>query len=144
MQRADTPLWHCPRCGHPFVNRNQWHSCGTFDLDAHFAGCAPGVRALFDELRAIVERNGPVTVEPQKTRIVFVVRVRFGGVMVRKRSLNAHLWLRRRVEHPRVTHVESFGALGYGIRFNFDRPGQMDDAFVELVREAYAIGCGRG
>jgi hypothetical protein len=81
-RRAESlpPLWVCPRCGHQLAGRNMWHSCGNYDLEHHFEKRPPLVRDLFDRLRAVIEEIGPVTVEPQKTRIVFLVRVRFAGV----------------------------------------------------------------
>ncbi|MFQ6044883.1 MAG: hypothetical protein ACE5PT_00810 [Gemmatimonadales bacterium] len=45
----------------------------------------PVVRKLFNGVKALVRECGPVTVYAQKTRIVFMVRVRFAGVTVRKR-----------------------------------------------------------
>ena len=144
MPPAPRPLWTCPECGHPFVNRNQAHSCGRFSLDAHFAGCDPAVRASFDRFAEMARACGPVVVEPQKTRIVFVVRVRFGGATTARRWLNARLWLRRQAAHPLLRGHESYGALGWGNLFRVTRPEELDDDFAALVREAYAIGRGEG
>lgn len=32
------PLWQCPKCKREFANRHQSHSCGSHDLEHHFAG----------------------------------------------------------------------------------------------------------
>jgi hypothetical protein len=58
--------------------------------------------------------------------------------------LDAGLWLKRRVTHPALTRVEDFGRLGYGLHFRFTEPEQLDQAFVLLAHEAYAIGQQRG
>lgn len=77
--QADRPLWTCPRCGHRFITANSWHSCTNVSLDEAFARSAPNVRACFERWRSMAERCGSVTVIAQKTRIVFMDRVRFAG-----------------------------------------------------------------
>lgn len=140
MDRASRPLWRCPACGHSFVTRNLWHSCGRYRLADHFAGKPAERRATFRRWVAVARSCGPVTVYAQKTRIVLQVRVRFAGAVVRRSWLDAHLWLRRRVQHPRLVHTEDFGRLGFGHRFRLERPRDIDAALVALMREAYVIG----
>ena len=42
-------MWTCPECGRSFASRNQAHACAALgDLDRHFAGASPQVRATFD------------------------------------------------------------------------------------------------
>ena len=72
----------------------------------HFAGGDPAVRATFDR---VVGRCalGPVEVLPEKTRIALHVRMSFAAFMPRRRWLNGHLVLARRVDSPRFTRVET-------------------------------------
>ena len=130
-------MWRCPRCGHRFVTRNLWHSCVRVPLAAHFRGRAPVVKRLFDTLRAMARRGGPVTVYAQQSRIVIMHRVRFAGATVRNAALNAGLWLKRRARHPCLHRVEVLGR-EYLHYFRFTAVDQMDRAFAALVREAYA------
>jgi hypothetical protein len=109
-------------------------------LANHFVDKDAKVRVLFNHLRRLIRGYGPITVYAQKTRIVFQGRVRFAGAMPRKHWLDAGLWLKRRVTHPALTRVEDFGRLGYGLHFRFTEVEQMDQAFVLLAQEAYAIG----
>jgi hypothetical protein len=81
-----------------------------------------------------------VTVYAQKTRIVLQVRVRFAGAVVRSTWLDAGLWLRRRVEHPRLVRTEDFGRLGYGHHFRLEHPSDIDAGLEALMREAYTVG----
>jgi hypothetical protein len=60
--------------------------------------------------------------------------------VVQASSLDATLWLKRKVKHPRVQRVEYFGALGYGYHFRLERPEDVDRRLRALVREAYRIG----
>jgi hypothetical protein len=140
IPRSRRPLWRCPRCGHRFVTRNLFHSCGRYRLADHFRGKDPVLRRVFSAWVGAAREAGPVTVYAQKTRIVFQVRVRFGGAVVRASSLDATLWLKRRVKHPRLERVEDFGALGYGCHFCLERPEDVDRRLRAFVREAYRVG----
>ncbi len=115
--RAKRRLWRCPKCGHRSVTRNLWHSCGRYRLADHFRGKPKALRDASDRFVALARACGPVTVYAQKTRIVIQGRVRFAGAVVHRSYLDAGLWLKRRVEHPALRRVESFGRLGYGYQF---------------------------
>jgi hypothetical protein len=138
--RAKRRLWRCPKCGHRFVTRNLWHSCGRYRLADHFRGKPKALRDAFDRFVALARACGPVTVYAQKTRIVIQGRVRFAGAVVRRSYLDAGLWLKRRVEHPALHRVESFGRLGYGHHFRLQQPSDIDEPLANLMREAYSIG----
>jgi hypothetical protein len=93
---------------------------------------------VFRRLRVVVRRCGPATCYAQRTRIVLQARVRFAGVVVRQRWLELGLWLHRRVTHPRLVRVESFGRLGYGHYFRLRAAPELDGALAALIAEAYA------
>ena len=134
------PLWRCPKCGHRFVTANIWHSCGHYRLSDHFRGKPANLRATFDRYVAAAREYGPVTVYAQKTRIIMQGRVRFAGAVVRKDWLEARMWLRRAVSHPRLVRSESYGRLGYGHYFRVCQPDDIDSSLIKLLGEAYAIG----
>jgi uncharacterized protein DUF5655 len=98
MKRREAGLWRCSKCGESLTSRNQWHACGTFDLDRLFLGGSPHVRGLYQRFVELVEQCGPVTVIPQKTRVAFQVRMRFAALMPRKACLRGHLVLGARQE----------------------------------------------
>lgn len=143
MTQRRRPLWRCPACEHRFVTRNMWHSCGRYRLSDHFKGKDPIVRKLWDRFRELVEACGPVTVYAQKTRIVCQARVRFAGATTKKRWLDAALWLKRRVEHPRLHRVELIPPGEHAHTFRFRDLSEIDAAFARLIREAYQIGLQR-
>ncbi len=91
----------------------------------------------------MVRECGPATVYAQKTGIVFQVRVRFAGVAVRKRWLDCALWLKRRVELPRIRRIESVTPHDYVHRLRLSRLEEFDEELAALIREAYAVGCQR-
>lgn len=84
---TDDP-WMRPRCGARFVTRNMWHGCGAYTVDCFFAGKPTRLRELYDALVALVTELGPFGQVPTKSRIAFMARVRFAGVVrVRKDGL---------------------------------------------------------
>ena len=134
------PLWKCPKCGHRFVTKNLWHSCVRVPLAAHFTGKPLERKRTFDRWLAAARACGRVTAYAQKSRIVIMARVRFAGAVVHASYLDGALWLRRRVEHPRLQRVEDFGRLGFGHHFRLERPADVDSALEALMREAYRVG----
>ena len=142
MKHAESkrPLWKCPKCGHRFVTANIWHACGQYRLGDHFKDKPALRRKTFDTYVKAARTYGPLTVYAQKTRIVMQGRVRFAGAVVRKNWIEAGMWLRRQITHPRLVKTESFGKLGYGHYFRLESPEDIDQKLVELLGEAYRVG----
>lgn len=134
------PLWRCDACGREFANRNQSHACGRYDLDHHFRGKPPEMRALFDAVVAMVGALGPVRVLPEKTRIAFQVRMSFAQVTVRRRWLDGHVVLARRLEHPRFRRIESFSPRNHMHVFRLESVADLDSDFRDWLAEAYHVG----
>lgn len=137
---ARGPMWTCPECGRAFANRDQSHACGRHELERHFEGRPPEVRALFDAFLAALQEIGPVTVLPQKTRIAFQVRMSFAQVTPRRGGLDGHLVLARRIEDPRFLDVQTFSPRNHLHRFRISTVAEIDARMREWMREAYAVG----
>ena len=135
-----SPLWECAACGRAFANRNQSHACGRHELGAHFAGRPPEIRALFDAVVEAVRALGPVRVLPDKTRIAFQVRMSFAQVTPRRRWLDGHVVLARRLEHPRFRSVVTMSPRNHVHAFRLERPSDVDAEFRGWLAEAYAVG----
>ena len=134
-------MWSCPRCGRSFANRNQTHTCAALgDLDRHFDGCMPAVRQTFDRILELAREHGRVTVLPEKTRIALQVRMSFAAFMPRRRWLNGHLVLARRVDSPRFLKVEVFSPRNVLHAFRLTSPQEVDDEFTAWLGEAYKVG----
>jgi hypothetical protein len=134
------PLWTCPRCGRGFANRNQTHTCGLGSLDTHLAGRAPELVAIFWRLVELAERNGPVTVLPEKTRVAFQVRMSFAAVTPRRRWVDGHVVLARRLGHPRFRRIDSFSPRNHVHHFRLARLDEVDDEVAAWLAEAYRVG----
>lgn len=134
------PLWHCRKCGRDFANRNQSHACGRSDLEHHFRGKRPEIRALFDAVVATIRAIGPVRILPEKTRIAFQVRMSFAQVTPRRKWLDGHLVLARRQEHPRFRRVETISPRNHVHFFRLTMPQEIDAQFRAWLAEAYRVG----
>jgi hypothetical protein len=134
------PLWRCAKCGREFANRNQSHACATHDLDHHFHGKPPEIRALFDRIVQTIAAVGPVRVLPEKTRIAFQVRMSFAQVTPRRQWIDGHVVLARRLEHPRFRLIQTFSPRNHLHAFRIRSESEIDAEFAEWVREAYAVG----
>ncbi len=132
------PLWSCPKCGARLVTRNLWHSCGRFSVEALFAASAPGVLALARRYIAFVRSLGDVQVIPQKTRLVFVARVRFAGITPRKDGFLASFALPRRVDGPRIVKHESYGPRWQAHQVRIASASDLDDELRGWLRESLA------
>jgi hypothetical protein len=117
-------MWTCPRCGRSFANRNQSHACGPLDLDRHLAGKDPEV----------------VTVLPEKTRVAFQVRMSFAAFALRRRWVDGHVVLARRLEHPRFRRVETFSPRNHLHQFRLERLEEVDEEVAAWLAEAYRVG----
>lgn len=140
MNRPARALWRCPKCRRQFANRNQSHACGRYSLASHFAGKPPIVRAIFDAILAAVRRCGPVSVLPEKTRIAFQVRMSFAQVTPRRRWVDGHVVLARRVEHRRFRSIETISAHNHVHHFRLSTPEDVDAEVCGWLEEAYAVG----
>jgi len=132
--------WMCPDCGAPFDAPNASHSCVQIDLDSHFVGASPAVRAAFDRLVELATVDGPIPVVAQKTRIVLAAPMRFMAIQVRRNRLEGHVLFDRAVAHPVVVDIKP-NAYESGLflhRFSIGSADQLDDAFATFVREAAA------
>lgn len=141
MTRKDRPrLWRCQKCGRGFATRNQSHACGRFTLAHHFRGKPPAIRALFREVLAAIRSIGPVRILPEKTRIAFQVRMSFAQVTPRRRWLDGHVVLARRLDHPRFRHVQTFSPRNHLHTFRLAQPSEIDADFRAWLAEAYLVG----
>lgn len=137
-------LWSCPRCGRAFANRNQAHTCAVLrPLEEHFEGKPDVIRAIFDRLLVLAERNGPVTVLPEKTRIAFQARMSFAAVQPRRRWVDGHVVLARRREDPRFRRIETFSPRNHLHAFRLLTPEEADEDVADWLAEAYAVGMQR-
>jgi hypothetical protein len=137
--RAERPLWRCQACGRAFANRNQSHACGRHDLEGHFTGKSPLVRAIFDAFHAMIDGFGPVKVLSEKTRIAFQHRMSFAQLTIRRNWVVGHFVLARRAEDPVFTKIETISPRNHVHHFRLDNPAQVE-RLTDYAREAATVG----
>jgi hypothetical protein len=137
---AMQPMWTCPTCGRSFANRNQSHFCSQVSLDAHFNGREPQVITTFEKLLESARRSGPVTVVPEKTRIAFQVRMSFAAFTLRRRWIDGHVVLARRLESPRFRRIDHISPGNQVHVFRLTEPSQVDEEVSAWLAEAYQVG----
>jgi hypothetical protein len=133
-------MWTCPKCGRSFANRNQSHFCSDVGLDEHFKGREPDVVATFERLLAAARKNGPVTVLPEKTRIAFQARMSFAAFTLRKRWVDGHVVLARRLENARFRRIDYISPRNQVHVFRLQEPLEVDAEVEAWLAEAYSVG----
>ena len=118
-----------------------WHGCGEYTVDGFFEGKPTRLRELYDAWVELVGEVGPFEQVPTKTRIAFMVRVRFAGVArLRKDGLVCGFWLKRPISSPRSTKVELLGRSDWVYQFVLRSEDELDDEVRGWIREAYEVG----
>ncbi|MEX1248293.1 MAG: DUF5655 domain-containing protein [Anaerolineales bacterium] len=141
MESGLPDLWTCPKCGAQFISKNLWHSCVTrISLQNLFAKCDPHVLDLFHKFEELVRACGPVTRIVQKSRVIFMVRVRFAGASPRKAELNCGFFLKREIASPRFWKIQHLGRSDWIQYIKVRSPREFDAEFKSWLREAYAVG----
>ncbi len=130
------PLWTCPKCGRGFANRNQFHFCSNRRLDEHFVRRDPQVVATFERLLRVAEMSGPVTVNPEKTRIAFQVRMSFAAFTLRRHWVDGHVVLARLLESPRFRRIDVISPRNQVHVFRLHAPSEVDDEVARWLAEA--------
>ena len=134
-------MWTCPRCLAKFVTRNLPHSCVVTTVEDFFAARAPGGVALARAFIAEVEKLGPLTLHPVKTRIALMVDVRFAAInRISATSIRGHFWLRARHASRRFERIEPLGSRDWLYHFIVDAQRPIDAELRRFMRMAYANG----
>ena len=138
---ANKPLWECPKCGAKLVGRNMWHACGSFTVDTFLEGKGARARELYEGFEALLRKCGPVIAAPAKTRVAFMVRVRFAGVSsVSDRGMTIAFALRRPLKNPRIFRMVKYNPRWYGHFVRIKSPEELDDELLCWLRESYKVG----
>lgn len=132
-------MWNCPRCGRPFANQNQRHSCVVVSVAEHFNGRPPRIRELFEQLAGVIQSCGPSAMEAVKSRISFKARMTFASVYVRGTHLDVGLVLMRRPKAGHFQRIEKFGTQ-YVATLRVTEPGDLDESAATYIAEAYKVG----
>jgi len=131
-------MWTCPSCGRSFAARGQVHTCAPLhSLEHHLEGKPPGIAEIVARVLAAASELGPLDVLPEKTRIALARTMSFAVLIPRRRWVDGHVVLRRRLEDPRFTRIETFSPGVHLHAFRLHAPDDVDEQFLAWLREAY-------
>jgi hypothetical protein len=134
-------MWTCPICGHKFVTKNLWHSCGKYTVADFLKGKPERSVRLFQYFLREHEKIGPITLHPVKTRVAFRVDVRFSGVhRIGRDFIAGGFWLMRRRRHRTIYRVEELGPRCFVHYFRLHKEEDIDAPFRRLMTLAYSVG----
>lgn len=88
----------------------------------------------------MVRACGPVRMIPQKTRVVFQVRVRFAGAYPRKSHFVAGFALPYQAKDPRFIKIEKYAEHFQGPTFRVSCEADLDNKVQAWLRESYKVG----
>jgi hypothetical protein len=93
---------------------------------------------LFNRFVELVRRCGPFEFAPAKTRVAFMVRVRFAWVSrVSERGMTTVVELPRRLNNPRIGRIEHPTLRWYVHYFRVTSPEELDDEVQGWLKESY-------
>ncbi len=130
--------WTCPECGRFFERSRQSHDCAPgLTLDEYFATGPDHERPVFDAVIGHLATVGPVHADIVSVGIFLKNPHKFAELRPRQRWVAVSFALRRRGHHRTITRK----VVEYNGRFwhvaNVAHPDEVDDAFCELLTEAY-------
>jgi hypothetical protein len=139
-QLQQKPLWTCPKCGVKLVSKNLSHSCGHATLADWRSQMGPRARALYARFEEMIAACGEYYVSPAKTRITFLVRVRFAGITkVGEDGMTCSFALPNRIESSRFAKVEEV-VPGWWVHWlKVVEPAELDDQVQDWIRESYRL-----
>lgn len=131
------PLWSCPRCGAKLLSGGLSHSCGPFRVARFLRGRDRRERALFGRFVALVAACGPYEVAPAKTRVAFLVKVRFASVnRLGPGGMDVHFVLPRELPSTRLRRIDRVGRL-FVHHLRVFQPEELDAEVGAWLRESY-------
>ena len=144
MEVDTSDLWTCPLCGKQFVTSNMSHSCGLHTVDQFMEGKGERAWAFWSRLQDMVARCGPYTIVANKTRLEFMVRVRFAGMdAVSERGMSMSFWLKERIDSPRFRKVAQYGRRDWVYYLRLSALEELDDEIQGWLCRSYEVGCQR-
>jgi hypothetical protein len=72
--------------------------------------------------------------------VAFQARMSFAAFTLRRRWVDGHVVLARRLEHPRFRRVESFSPRNHLHQFRLARLNEVDEEVAAWLAEAYRVG----
>lgn len=132
-------MWTCPVCGRIFNRKDQPHSCKKVALEKHFRG-KEKAKALFDRLvERITAEIGGVQIISIPCCVHLFGNYDFMAALPKKDRLEVRFALKRKFEHPRITHCVPLSASANKFCLDVAEFDQIDAELMAWLAEAYHL-----
>ena len=111
----------------------------TYSVNDHFVNKDPAVRALYDQLVALLQTFGPIVEDPKKTSIHLNRNSALAGVETRKDYLLLNIKSNHAIKNPRVVKAEQVSAKRFHHKVRISSPGDFDEELKTWLEEAYIL-----
>jgi len=111
----------------------------NYSVSDHFVNKDPSVRALYDQLVALVRTFGPVEEDPKKTSIHLNRKSALAGVETRKNNFLLTIKSDYPIKSPRVEKVEKISSKRFYHKVRISSPNDFDEELKTWLKEAYAL-----
>ncbi|HEX9643404.1 MAG TPA: DUF5655 domain-containing protein [Acidimicrobiia bacterium] len=137
-------LWVCPSCGKRLVTTRMWHSCGPHTVEDFMARKSEVAWSYWNRLCEMVGECGPYSIVANKTRLVFMVRVRFAGMdAVSDRGMSFSFWLKQPIDDARFRKVVHYGGNNWYHHLRVTLLDELDAEVQRWLCMSYQVGCQR-
>src|SRR5215211_7670521 len=99
----------------------------TFSVSDHFVNKDPSVRALYDQLVALLRTLGAVQEDPKKTSIHLNRKSALAGVETRKDCLLLNIKSDHQIKSPRIEKAEQISAKRFHHKMRISSPMDFDE-----------------
>jgi hypothetical protein len=134
-------LWTCPECGAQFIQKNLYHSCIRLTEEDFLKNKSARSVELYRYFLNEYKKIGPVSLHVVKTRIAFMVLVRFSGVdKFGKDFIEGGFWFKEKIESKKFHRIEFIPKSDFIHRFRITDENDIDDEFRIYMKKAYETG----
>ena len=111
----------------------------TYSVSDHFINKDPAVRALYDQLVAVLRTFGPVEEDPKKTSIHLNRKSALAGVETRKDCLLLNIKSNHLIKSPRIEKAEQVSVKRFHHKVRISSPKDLDEELKTWLAEAYML-----
>ncbi len=135
-------MWTCPKCKHKFCNRNQSHSCGNYSVEGFLERKSQKAIALFKYFLSEYRKIGDFELDPVKTRVALVSRMRFSSVnRIGKDFIDVHFVLVQQYPEARCfQRIENIGNRFFVHHLRIRDKADLNAEIKKYMKLAYAVG----
>ncbi len=110
-----------------------------YSVNDHFVNKDPAVRALYDQLVALLRTFGPIEEDPKKTSIHLNRKSALAGVEARKNYLLLNIKSDHKIQSSRIAKAEQISAKRFYHKVRISAATDFDKELEGWLKEAYQL-----